>query len=58
MGRVVACEARGPGFDSTAGQKVFSLLRSKGVGIKMDSDMINCMILSIHVEKKILSHAI
>ena len=50
--RAVACEARGPGFDSSSDQKVFSLLGYKVVGIKMDPDMINCMILRIHVEKK------
>ena len=34
MVRVVACEARGPGFDSSSDQMVFSLLRYKEVGIK------------------------
>ena len=58
MVRAVACEARGPGFDSSSDQMVFSLLGYKEVG-KMDPDMINCMILRIHVENKIiLSHAI
>ena len=32
--RAVACEARGPGFDSSSDQKVFSLLGYKVVGIK------------------------
>ena len=58
--RVVACEARGPGFDSISDQMVFSLLGYEGGRNKIDPDMINCMILCIHVENKkiILSHAI
>ena len=32
--RAVACEARGPEFDSSSDQKVFSLLGYKVVGIK------------------------
>ena len=52
MVRAVACEARGPGFNSSSDQMFFSLLRYKEVGIKMDPDMINCMILCIHVENK------
>ena len=34
MVRVVACGARGPGFDSISDQMVFSLLRYKEVGKK------------------------
>ena len=52
MVRVVACEARDPGFDSSSHQMVFSLLGYKEVKNKMDPDMINCMILRIHVENK------
>ena len=44
MVRAVACEARGPGFDSSSDQMVFSLLGYKEVGKKMDSDMINCIV--------------
>ena len=43
----VPCEAGGPGFDSSSDQMFFSLLGYKEVG---KNDMINCMILGIHVE--------
>ena len=49
---VVACEASGPGFNSSSDRKVFSLLGYKEVGIKWIPDMKNCMLLRIHVEKK------
>ena len=53
MVRAVSCEARGPVFNSSSDQMFFSLLGYKEVG------MMNCMILRIHVENKIiLSHAI
>ena len=50
--RVVPCEARGPGFDSSLDQMVF--LHSSVIGgrEKMDPHTINCMILRIHVDKR------
>ena len=49
--RAVACEARGPGFNSSSVQKRFFL--SSGVGGRnlMDPDTINCVILRIQVDK-------
>ena len=49
--RAVACEARGPGFDSSSDQKGFFSPRVYGGRYKMDPDMVNCMILRSHVEK-------
>ena len=44
MVRAVAREARGPGFDSSSDQMVFSLLGYMGGRNLMDSDMINSVI--------------
>ena len=52
MVRAVACEARGPGFNSSSNQMVFFSPRVLGGRNKMDPDMINSMISRIHVEKK------
>ena len=52
MVRTFACEARGPGFDSSF-SNWFSFLSSgdQEVG-KRDPDTINCVILRILVDKK------
>ena len=50
MVRVVACEARGPGFDSSSDLMVFLL--SKGKVGKMDPDSKSGVILHIHANKK------
>ena len=49
--RAVACEARGPGFDSSYDQMVFFSPRVQGGRNKMDPDTINYVILRIHVDK-------
>ena len=49
--RVVACEARGPGFHSSSDQMVFFSPRVYGGRNKMDPDTINYVILRIHVDK-------
>ena len=48
----VACEARGLGFDSSSDQIVYLLISGIGRLEKMDPDIINCVILGIHVDKK------
>ena len=50
--RVVACEARGPGFDSSSNQMVFLLFLGIGGRKKMDPETINSLILYIHVDKR------
>ena len=55
--RVVACEVRGPGFDSSSDQIIFSLLGFKEVGIKGSRDD-KLRDLAYPCRKKILSHAI
>ena len=50
--REVACEARGPGFNSSSDQMVFLLFLGQGGRKNMNPDMINCVIVRIHVDKK------
>ena len=51
MVRVVACETRGPWFNSSSDQMFFL---SSGIRNKMDADKINSLILGIHVDKIII----
>ena len=50
MVRVVACEARGPEFDSSSDQMFFLSSGIKNEMDEMDPDAINCVILRIHVD--------
>ena len=50
--RVVAWEARRPGFDSSSDQLFSSISSSKRKQERMDPDMINCMIFRIHGDKR------
>ena len=52
--RAVACEARGPGFDSSSDQMFFFSPQVLGGRNKMDPDTTNCVLLRINVDKKIL----
>ena len=53
MVRVVACEARGPGFNSSSDEMVFfSLIGYKEEGKNGAPDMIDCVILCTIVDKK------
>ena len=52
--RVVACEARGPGFDYSSDQMVFLLSSGIRRYEKMDPDIINSMTLRIHADQKFI----
>ena len=57
MVRADACEARGPGFDSSSDKIFFFSPRVSAIRNILDPDVTNCVLVRIHVEKNNNNHS-